>query len=683
ARVRRHFRRRTRRWLRPAERVARVIALGGSGLRLATFPPQAVEQAIARHREILRNGAAYAEALLKRDHRARVTACRTHGRAVVVKEVVKGGWLRHLADCARGSPARRAWRAGHGLLARGISAAKPLAFLEQRRFGVPVASFLVMEDLRPALSVDRLQPGHFDRSALVEALVSLTIELHRHRIVHGDLRASHIFVKERGPGSVLSTSLIDLEGVRFQCRLSQHQRVRALAELNASLGEAWLSAGERRGAFERYAHALPFRTGQRAALAQIVATSLERRHVWTGVGCTGAAVRRPAGGVGGLRIALVHMRHAATGGTEGYMNLLASHLAASGHEVRVVCRSHEAPPHPSLRFVVLRNFALGSSWRKWAFAKAVEKHVSEASYDLVYGLGKTWTQDVIRLGGGCHATYLARAGRAALRPWQRLLGAERLADRISLTIEARALAREGAAMVVANSEMVKRDVMRRHAVPPERITVIRNGVDLARFRRQPERGAALRRECGFDKADTVILFLGSGYGRKGLDRVLDAFPELLRRRERARLLVAGYDSSQASYERRARRLGIEKRVCFLGGTRDTEACYSAADLYVLPTRYDPFATTTLEALAMELPVITSDANGAAELISDGIEGLVLAEPISREALSAALFSLTDRARLRAIAPAPRLLAERYPAAACMEQSEGLLQRVATQRLGRE
>ncbi len=238
-------------------------------------------------------------------------------------------------------------------------------------------------------------------------------------------------------------------------------------------------------------------------------------------------------------------------------------------------------------------------------------------------------------------------------------------------------------MVIVNSEMVKRDVMRRHAVPPERIAVIRNGVDLARFRRQPERGAALRRECGFDECDTVILFLGSGYGRKGLDRVLDAFPELLRRRERARLLVAGYDSRQASYERRARRLGIEKRVFFLGGTRDTESCYSAADLYVLPTRYDPFATTTLEALAMELPVITSDANGAAEVISHGVEGLVLPEPISPEALTDALFSLTDRARLRAIAPGPRLLAKRYPAATCMEQSEALLQKVASQRLRRE
>jgi UDP-glucose:(heptosyl)LPS alpha-1,3-glucosyltransferase len=177
----------------------------------------------------------------------------------------------------------------------------------------------------------------------------------------------------------------------------------------------------------------------------------------------------------------------------------------------------------------------------------------------------------------------------------------------------------------------------------------------------------------------VLLFLGTGYGRKGLDRVLGALPALLRQQPRARLLVVGYDSASARYERRAKRLGLRHAVRFLGGRRDTETCYSAADLYVLPTRYDPFANTTLEALAAGLPVITSDANGAGELISSGFEGLVLPEPISADALCDALAGFLDPERAGARRDAARRLAERHSIERCMERSTKVLESVASRR----
>src|SRR5262245_59222313 len=96
---------------------------------------------------------------------------------------------------------------------------------------------------------------------------------------------------------------------------------------------------------------------------------------------TGAPPRGP------LRIALVHQRHAAVGGTELFLNALAAHLAGRGHEVVIVCRRHEAAPHPRVRFEVLHGFALGSSWRLWRFARDVERHLATARYDLVLGLG--------------------------------------------------------------------------------------------------------------------------------------------------------------------------------------------------------------------------------------------------------------------------------------------------------
>lgn len=379
-----------------------------------------------------------------------------------------------------------------------------------------------------------------------------------------------------------------------------------------------------------------------------------------------------------MKIALVHMRHAAAGGTERYLNCLAAHLADLGHQVTIVCRRHEAPPHPAVRFEVLHPFALGSAQRMWAFARAVEQHVARVSYDVVFGLGKTWSHDVVRLGGGCHQTYVDLAHQAA--PWSlaQYLSLGWLRTRLALTIEARALAPGAYTRIITNSEMVKRDVMQRYGTPADKITVIHNGVDLERFhpRHRPGAGAVLRRACGFQAEHVVVVFLGTGYYRKGLDRLLDVFPVLLHERPEARLLVVGYDAGLERWKARTRRLGLQTQVCFLGGRRDPEVCYGAGDLYALPTRYDPFANSTLEALASGLPVITTATNGGYEVLEHDVHGAVLQNADDTNTLLRALLRWTERARLQHGAPAARAQAERHDVGHELEASTGVLLEVA-------
>jgi UDP-glucose:(heptosyl)LPS alpha-1,3-glucosyltransferase len=377
-----------------------------------------------------------------------------------------------------------------------------------------------------------------------------------------------------------------------------------------------------------------------------------------------------------VKVALVHMRQRGTGGTERYLNQVAAHLAALGHRTTIICRSHEAPPHPAVCFVRLRPVAVGAAWRMWSFAAAVDRHARSVPYDVVFGLGKTWTHDVVRLGGSCHQTYLELAHRATLTPWRRLAGGGRLKHRLALAIERRALAPGAYRHVIVNSEMVRRDVLRRYAVPPHRASVIYNGVDLERFHpaRRATAGAELRRSCGLEQDDFVVLFLGTGYGRKGLDVVLEAFSDL--DAARSRLLVVGYDSAQSRFEARARHLGLGARACFLGGRRDVETCYAAADLYVLPTRYDPFANTTLEALASALPVVTTATNGAGELITEDIEGSILARADDRRGLGEKLLLWSDRERRRAGSAAARALAERHSETTTVEATRRVLEAVA-------
>jgi UDP-glucose:(heptosyl)LPS alpha-1,3-glucosyltransferase len=384
-----------------------------------------------------------------------------------------------------------------------------------------------------------------------------------------------------------------------------------------------------------------------------------------------------------VRIALVHMRHAPSGGTEGYLTRLATFLAGRGHEVAIVCRSHGAPPHPAVRFERLRPPAIGAPWRMWSFARAVERWVRAARPDLVVGLGKTWTHDALRLGGGCHASYLELAHAATLGPLERRLGLDRPKQRVALAIERRALAPGAYRAVIANSRMVAADVARRHGVPPERVTVIHNGVDLLRFHpgRREREGLALRRALGLADAAPLVLFLGTGYGRKGLDLALAAFAALHRERPRARLVVVGADSKRRAYEAHARELGVAGATLFLGPRCDPEACYAAADLYVLPTRYDPFANATLEALASGLPVLTSDRNGGAEVLAAAAGEVVSLGAAGDDAgaLERALVAWSDPDRLRPASGAARALAEGCGLAREMEATAALLEGLARER----
>ena len=120
---------------------------------------------------------------------------------------------------------------------------------------------------------------------------------------------------------------------------------------------------------------------------------------------------------------------------------------------------------------------------------------------------------------------------------------------------------------------------------------------------------------------------------------------------------------------------MDSDVVFLGGRRDPEICFTAADIYLLPTRYDPFANSTLEALASGLPVVTSTDNGAHELIEEHVHGSVIDVTDASAAVKALVNEMTfwaDSERLSSGARAARALAEQHGSESKMRQTETVL-----------
>lgn len=377
-----------------------------------------------------------------------------------------------------------------------------------------------------------------------------------------------------------------------------------------------------------------------------------------------------------MRVCLSYIRWAALGGIEKFLLTHAAALAARGHRVTVLCREKEGTAPPGVHIRRLGGLALGSGAKVRAFAQAVERHLDREQYDVVLGLGKTWSQDVLRLGGGLHQVFLEQT-REPGDPLRKL-------DKVSLEIEERAFRAPWLRRVIANSEMVKREMLQHFALPAKRITVIYNGVDSQRYDRQAHAHAAeaLRQQLGWGPREVVFLFLGNGFHRKGLGETLEAFADVCTVSPHVRLLVVGADadSERSRYREQVRRLKLESRTAFLGERRDAPVCYTAADIYVLPTRYDPFANATLEALASGLPVITSDCNGGAEILTDGLNGSVVPRIGGAEALSEALRGWSDLERVRASRTAARAAALCHPLESKLDAVEVLLKEVRSEKV---
>lgn len=369
-----------------------------------------------------------------------------------------------------------------------------------------------------------------------------------------------------------------------------------------------------------------------------------------------------------MKVALVFKRLADTGGSERQVVLLARALAERGDDVHVFCASVRTAAPRGVALHVMPRLPLGRTLGLLAFSgwarRAVARHeAAHGAFDVRHAFGRTAGQDVYRLGGGCHRTYLEQAHALDRPAWLRPLLRRLPYQLAKLRIEEAALRGGPLRRVITNSAMVRDDLAFRYGLPPSSVRVVPNGTDLQRFRPPaPGERAALRSELGLPDGAEVALFLGTGYARKGLDPALRALALLAQARPALQLLVAGHDRRAAHWAARARGLGLAGRVRFLGPRPDPERLCRAADVLLLPTAYDPAANTTVEALASGLPVVTSAANGASEVL-DGSCGSVVPAPVHPGDVARELALWLDRRRRPgdATPAACRARAERFPA----------------------
>lgn len=354
-----------------------------------------------------------------------------------------------------------------------------------------------------------------------------------------------------------------------------------------------------------------------------------------------------------MKLAIVRARYNPFGGAERFVERALAALAREGTEVTLIARQWDGGQEPVAGYSLLTCDPpyRGRVARDRSFARCVQQALLNEHFDLVQSHERIPGCSIYRAGDGVHAAWLGHRARM-LNPLQRL--AQRLDPyhRYVLAAEREMFSHPALRAVICNSRLIRDEIMAHYALPSERLRVIRNGVDLERFHPNLRREyrKSWRQQHGIGVDVPLFLYVGNGFERKGVPRLLCAFATL--GRVDARLVVVGGDRRLEAARRLAQHLGIAQQVIFAGPQKDVCPWYGAADSFVLPTLYDPFPNAALEAMACGLPIITSTACGAAEMVAEGINGYVC-DALDLPALTRALAALTDSTRAAVMGAAAR------------------------------
>ncbi|MDY6825255.1 MAG: glycosyltransferase family 4 protein [Thermodesulfobacteriota bacterium] len=319
------------------------------------------------------------------------------------------------------------------------------------------------------------------------------------------------------------------------------------------------------------------------------------------------------------------------GGAESYAVSLAAFLSDSGWEVHLFGERWEGyPPNAVFHRMKVPSF-LPAFMKILVFALKCRKRMLRDHYDVVLGFGNTIHMNVYQSHGGVHNISTKKKiyaePNAIVRFFKRITLFFSAKHYTRHWIESAPFQMQPAPIIVAISDMIKNDIKSFYKLPENNIQVVYNGVDVNRY--NPTAGYSHRDKTrdwlGVKDNETVFLFLSYDLKKKGIIPLISAALILKQKGCRFRIVVAG-GSPNMALKKRIKKFGLHNLFLFLGKTRNPLALYGGSDVFVLPTYYDACSLVVFEAMACGLPVITTNANGAAGIINNGEDGMVLQHP---------------------------------------------------------
>jgi len=285
-----------------------------------------------------------------------------------------------------------------------------------------------------------------------------------------------------------------------------------------------------------------------------------------------------------MKIYFIREKNSNFGGAENYLSRLSKSLESKEIE-------HEVINSPFPKFL--------PSWVRVILFNLYLCIIKKGKF--FFSLERIYCPDIYRAGDGVHRVFMKNLAKSKINPLHIIL----------LFLEKRCF--HSAKLIIANSKMVKKDIIVNYGVNPNKIMIIYNGVELVKKRPINKKYfLELNNLNHVSIKKKIFLFVGNGFERKGLESFLEILTNLNKNLFHA--FVIGHDKKIQDYISLARNIGLAENVNYLGNRKDVNDFYQISDFVILPTRYDPFSNVILEAMFFKNIVITTKQNGAHEIL---------------------------------------------------------------------
>ncbi|EHB7666039.1 TPA: lipopolysaccharide glucosyltransferase I [Escherichia coli] len=328
------------------------------------------------------------------------------------------------------------------------------------------------------------------------------------------------------------------------------------------------------------------------------------------------------------------------GGLQRDFMRIASTVAARGHHVRVYTQSWEGDCPEAFELIRVPVKSHTNHGRNAEYYAWVQNHLKAHPADRVVGFNKMPGLDVYFAADVCYAEKVAQEKGFLYRLTSRY--------RHYAAFE-RATFEQGKStklMMLTDKQIA--DFQKHYQTEPERFQILPPGIypDRKYSEQIPNSREIFRQKNGIKDQQNLLLQVGSDFGRKGVDRSIEALASLPKSlRHNTLLFVVGQDKPR-KFEALAEKLGVRSNVHFFSGRNDVSELMAAADLLLHPAYQEAAGIVLLEAITAGLPVLTTAVCGYAHYIADANCGTVIAEPFSQEQLNEVLRKALTQAPLR-------------------------------------
>ena len=324
-----------------------------------------------------------------------------------------------------------------------------------------------------------------------------------------------------------------------------------------------------------------------------------------------------------MKLAFVLFKYFPYGGLERDFLRIAKECQSRGHEIFVYSFiwEGEVPEGFDLTMIPVSGFT--NHQRISDFSEKLSQRLLEKKFDLVVGFNKMKDLDLYYAADPCYEAKVREQHGKLYRLGNRY--------KVFQSMEESVFAVDKNVELLFISDIQMENFKKIYHTPPERFHSLPPGVDRSRIRpdNADEIRNRVRQRLSLMDDDKLLLMIGTGYKRKGVDRAMEALaslPEPLK--SKTFLLVAGEDNLK-KYNKLAKKLGIENQVHLPGARDDVPELLLASDLFMHPARHENTGTVLLEAIAAGIPQLISGVCGYAFHIENAKAGKVLSEPFQQ------------------------------------------------------